>query len=268
MDIHGRTALVTGAAQGIGRLICRELARRGARVIGIDVPGADFAETLAMVEQAGRSFDHRECDVTDRQAVKDAIASCAEDGFDIVVNNAGILPSGPFVERSYEIWQRAIDVNLSGTLAICYETVPHLLRRKRGHIINIASIAGKIGSPGIVAYCASKHGVVGLSAALRFELAGSGVDVSCVIPAMVNTRLSHGVRRSPLVPIIEPEIVARGVIRAVEKNTAEMYLPGRARLMMGVVPTLVPPLYRWLVRKDPTGWGWMTARKPVYGVEE
>jgi all-trans-retinol dehydrogenase (NAD+) len=267
MQIRDKTILITGAARGIGQEIAVAIARSGGHIIGADLPEADWMETQTRISREGRSFAAVVCDVTDADSVRLAVTEAARNGFDGLVNNAGVLPSGPFLDRSFSVWQRAVEVNTLGTMQMCHAALPHLLSRPESHIVNIASVAGKIGSRGMAAYCASKHGVVGLSSALRFEYADSSVRVSCVIPSMVNTRLSHGVRRSPLVPMVEPGEVGAAVVRAISRNLAETYVPRWTHFLMGTVPGLFPPLYRWLARHDRTGWGWLDARKPIYGIE-
>ncbi|SHL09939.1 SDR family NAD(P)-dependent oxidoreductase [Rhodothermus profundi] len=261
MDLRDQTVLLTGAARGIGQTTAIALARRGAHIIGVDLRAEDMAETARKVEALGRRFVGLEGDVSDRAAMERVVnEAMAAGGFSVLVNNAGVLPSGPFTEVDFDVWERTIAIDLTGLMALTYLALPHLLSQPRAHIVNIASIAGKFGASGLAAYCAAKHGVVGFSAALRFELRRTRVGVSCICPTMVSTRLVEGVRRSPLIPLVRPEEVARAVVRAIERNLPEVFVPRHMKLLIDVLPTVAPPLFRWLVHRDAAADGWLEAR--------
>ncbi|ACY48349.1 SDR family NAD(P)-dependent oxidoreductase [Rhodothermus marinus] len=264
MTLKDQTVLLTGAARGIGQATAVALAERGAHVIGVDLHADDMAETARRVEALGRRFLALEADVADREAVRRVVdEAVAAGGFSVLVNNAGVLPSGPFAKIDFSVWARTIDVDLTGLMALTHAALPHLLAQPRAHIVNIASIAGKFGASGLAAYCAAKHGVVGFSEALRFELRHTRVGVSCICPTMVTTRLIEGVRRSPLVPLARPEDVARAVVRAIEHDLPEVFVPRYMRLLVEVLPAVVPPLFRWLVHRDAAADGWLEARRPL-----
>lgn len=186
MDLRGKTALITGAARGIGQKTAQELANAGLDILGVDLNADDLQKTAQIVEEAGRMFWPFACDVSDEAAVRQMVSQAEqvrENGFDILINNAGVLPSGPFVEGDFSTWRRTVEINLLGLMALTHAALPKFLARNSGHIVNIASIAGKFGTEGVVAYSASKHGVVGFSSALRSELAGTNVGVSWICPS-------------------------------------------------------------------------------------
>lgn len=184
-DFAGRVAIVTGAAAGIGKAIAERLAQDGATVVAWDLPGALAAERL----QTGTA---QEADVTDRAEIDRALAATlARWGrIDILVNNAGYAgPTMPLDEYPPEVWQRIIDVNLVGVFNMCRAVVPALRQGAGGRVVNIASLAGKEGTPNASAYSAAKAGVMALTKSLGKELATTGVRVNAIAPAAVETDL-------------------------------------------------------------------------------
>ena len=181
LDLTGKTALVTGAGQGMGAAIARTLASQGARVVGWDrsLPADDQGLRLAQV------------DVTDATALTQAAQALMDDGgVDILVNNAGIQGrTAPIEAQDDETWARVIEINLSAVFRLCRIFAPHMRHRGSGRIINIASTAGLRGVAGAAAYSASKGGVLALSRALAKELVGCGVTVNCVAPGLAQTPL-------------------------------------------------------------------------------
>ena len=185
----GRRAIVTGAAQGIGRAIAERLHDGGAQVCLWDM---DAALASAAAAEMGEGATACAVDVTDDQAVADAAAVTAEQigGVDILVNNAGISgPNVPTWEYPVDDWRQVLDIDLNGVFYCCRAIVPIMLKGDYGRIVNIASVAGKEGNPNAPAYSAAKAGVIGLTKSLGKELAESNIRVNCVTPAVAKTRI-------------------------------------------------------------------------------
>jgi len=263
--VKDKTVLITGAARGIGRAIVIEFAKAGADVIGVDLSLADAQQTAEVVEKQGRTFKGFACDITDETAVSMMLKEAQQfkSGFDILVNNAGVLPSGPFLDRDFAVWRKTVETNLTALMGLTHLALPYFFKRKSAHIVNIASIAGKYGTEGLVAYSASKHGVVGFSSALRFELQDTHIGVSCIFPSQVETRLSEGVSNTFLTPVIQPREVAQAVRKAVEKNLPEVYVPKSQRFVVSIVPSLSPRFARWLNSLTGASRGWLRAKKEI-----
>ncbi len=188
-ELTGQTAIVTGAATGIGEAIAERFTQAGARVAVADMNLPD-AEKVA--RRLGHGSFAVRVDVSQPESIKQAVAEVlGKTGrIDILVNNAGIAgPAAPLWEQTDEAWEKAIAVNLSGIFYFCRAVVPHMLERKYGRIVNIASIAGKEGNPRMVPYSATKAGVIGLTKSLGKELATEGICVNAVSPAVVQTKI-------------------------------------------------------------------------------
>jgi len=187
--LSGQTAIVTGAATGIGEAIASRLAASGATlaIIDLDLDGAQkVADDLGGGAFAVRADVSRSAEV--QKAVETVLARTGR--IDILVNNAGIAgKAAPIWEQSDEDWDRAIAINLTAAFYFCRAVVPHMRERRYGRIVNIASIAGKEGNPRMVAYSASKAGVIGLTKSLGKEVATDGICVNAVSPAVVHTRI-------------------------------------------------------------------------------
>jgi hypothetical protein len=217
IDLSGAVVLVTGAARGIGRATAVAFAQRGARVVVGDLDGA---------EEAARSIPGArgvKLDVTSRASFA-AFADLPR--IDVLVNNAGVMPLGGFLDEPDRISHVTIDVNLWGVVHGMRAVLPKMIARGKGHIVNVASMAGKIALPGMAMYNASKFAAVGLSAAVRREYAHTGVSVSAVLPAAVKTALASGVPLGRGLPTVEPEVIADAIVKSCATRKAEIPVPG------------------------------------------
>lgn len=191
IDLHGRTAIVTGAARGIGYATAQKFFASGAAVALWDIDAAALDKAVASLKQSDR-IHAAVVDVTDEASVADATDALTRDAgsIDILVNNAGITGGNASLwQLEPQMWRRVVEVNLVGPYLVCRAVVPHMIAAGYGRIVNIASIAGKDGNPNASHYSASKAGLIGLTKSLGKELAMTGVLVNCVTPAAAKTEL-------------------------------------------------------------------------------
>ncbi len=221
--LTGKVVAITGGARGIGKATATALVRKGCRVAIGDLDLVLAEQTAA---ELGGGTVAVALDVTDRSSFAAFLDEAERQlgPLDVVVNNAGIMPVTPFVEESVDSIQRQVDINLHGVIAGTQMAIERMGPRHNGHIVNIASQAGKGGVPGIATYSATKHAVVGLSEAVRTELRGSGVEVSCVMPTVVNTELTAGVGQR-LVQPVEAADVANEIVDALEVPRFDVWVP-------------------------------------------
>jgi NAD(P)-dependent dehydrogenase (short-subunit alcohol dehydrogenase family) len=215
--LDGRIAIVTGAARGIGLAIARRLHADGALVALVDLNIEDARRQAQALGERGMAVA---VDVAGPESAAAMASAVAErwGRIDILVNNAGILgPTAPLVDYAVADWRRILATNLDGVFHCSRAVLPHMLAGGWGRIVNIASIAGKEGNPNMVAYSASKAGVIGFTKALGRELATSGILVNCVTPAIIDTdmvkplpedSLSYVLSRVPMHRIGNPAEVA------------------------------------------------------------
>ena len=190
-DLEGQRAVVTGAAQGIGRAVTERLLESGAAVALWDSDPETLEATCRELAARGRVHPI-EVDVTDAGAVTEAAAAteAALGGIDVLVNNAGISgPNMPTWEYPLEDWRRVMAIDLDGVFHCCRAVLPGMIERDYGRVVNVASIAGKEGNPNAPAYSAAKGGVIALTKSLGKELAGYDISVNCVTPAAARTRI-------------------------------------------------------------------------------
>ena len=222
-NLAGKVVAITGGARGIGKATATALVRKGCRVAIGDLDLALAEETAASLGGGTLALP---LDVTDRSSFT-AFLDAAERELgpvDVVVNNAGIMPVSPLVEESDESIKRQLDINVYGVIVGTQLAIERLRPRGGGHIVNIASQAGKGGFPGIATYSGTKHAVVGISEAVRAELRGSGVEVACVMPTVVNTELTAGVGQTLIRPV-EAEDVANEIVDALEVPRFDVWVP-------------------------------------------
>jgi NADP-dependent 3-hydroxy acid dehydrogenase YdfG len=238
--LAGQTAAITGGARGIGRATAQALMAQGMRVAIGDVDLAAAEQTAA---ELGASAVALALDVTDRESFSRFLDDAEEQlgPVDVLINNAGIMPVGPFIDEDDLTARRLVDINIHGVLIGMKLALARMVPRNRGHIVNIASQAGKYGAPGGATYSATKHAVVGLSEAVRGELRlmGADIDLSYVMPFVVNTELGGGLVEARGMRKLEPQDVAEAIVDALQHRTVEVWVPKSAR-RTHVLGTLMP----------------------------
>lgn len=239
----GQVAAITGGARGIGKETARALVREGVRVAIGDLDLELARKTAAELGGGGSAVRAYPLDVTDRESVRAFIDAVEADlgPIDIFDSNAGIMPVGTFLEEDDDSTRRQIDINVYGVINGAKEILPRFVERRRGHLVNVASMAGKGGFPGVATYCGTKHFVVGLSESIRGELAyaDSPVEVTCVMPAIVQTELAAGLKATRGVKPTTPEDVAEAIVDALKVPRFDVFVPkaaGVANTVMGVLP--------------------------------
>src|ERR671915_388858 len=223
-SLYGRVAVVTGGGRGIGKALALALASEGCRVAIGDV---DSASAEAAATEIGGDTIRLALDVTDRPGFTAFLDEVERrlGPIDVLVNNAGIMPVGPLEEEDDATAIRVLEIDLHAVIHGTKEAVRRMKPRGTGHIVNVASSAGKSGFPNLATYCASKHGVVGLSEAMRAELRGTGVEVSVVMPGIVRTELSTGLVETPAFKSVTTEEVAEAVVDALKFARFDVYVP-------------------------------------------
>jgi NADP-dependent 3-hydroxy acid dehydrogenase YdfG len=223
-SLHGKVVAITGGARGIGKATAKALAREGAKIAIGDLD-RDLAEQTA--SELGHEAIGLGLDVTERESFANFLDQVTErlGSLDVLVNNAGIMPIGPFLEEDDATARRQIDINLHGVTYGMKLALPGMIERGSGHVINLASQAGKTGFPGGATYSGTKHAVIGMSEAVRGELRDTGVEISVVMPAVVNTELGSGLPENRAAKKLEPEEVADEIVRALQFPKFDVWVP-------------------------------------------
>ena len=262
-DLRGRTALVTGAASGIGRATALELARRGADLALCDLDADGLEETARAARAQGREVLAQRADVAQEASLRafaDAVHARVP-AVDLLVNNAGVALAGGLLDTSLEDWDWILGVNLRGVVLGCHLFVPPMVRRARGgHVVIVSSAAGFTPSEALAAYCTTKFAVLGLAESLAEELRPAGVGVTAICPGFIDTPLTRSARlrgsydrpevRERIVAGYRrrgygPERVARALVRAVERGRVVAPIAPEAWALY-YARRLAPGPLRWL----------------------
>jgi NADP-dependent 3-hydroxy acid dehydrogenase YdfG len=238
--LAGETAAITGGGRGIGRATAEALLRQGMRVAIGDV---DLQAARQTASELGPSAVALALDVTDRASFA-AFLDDAEQQvgpIDVLVNNAGIMQVGRFIDEDDLTARRMVDINIHGVILGMKLALARMMPRDRGHIVNISSQAGKFGTPGGSTYAATKHAVVGLSEAVRGELRlmGSHVEISYVMPSVVNTELGSGLGEVRGLPNLEPADVADAIVDALQHGIVDVWVPKSSK-RTSLLATMLP----------------------------
>lgn len=237
-SLSGKVVAITGGARGIGKTTAEALVKKGCRVAIGDLD-LELAEKAAA--QLGGGTIALPLDVTDRGSIAGFLDEAERQlgPLDVLINNAGVMPVTPLLEESDDSIRRQLDINLYGVIVGTQLAIARMRSRRRGHIVNIASSAGKAGVPGIATYSATKHAVVGFTEAVRAEHRDDGIEFSYVMPITVNTQLIEGLQDQRGVKRVEPEEVADQIVAALETAKVDVYVPRELRVSV-VLGTLLP----------------------------
>ncbi len=228
--LAGETAAITGGARGIGRATAQALLRQGMRVAIGDV---DLDAAKKTADELGSSAVAFALDVTDRASFAAFLDGAEQElgPLDVLVNNAGIMQVGRFIDEDDLTARRMVDINIHGVILGMKLALDRMIPRDRGHIVNISSQAGKFGTPGGATYSATKHAVVGLTEAVRGELRlmGAHIDLSYVMPFVVNTELGSGLGEARGMSNLEPSEVADAIVDALRNRVVDVWVPKSAK---------------------------------------
>jgi uncharacterized protein len=254
MDFKDQVVLITGASSGIGKQLAVDLAARRAVVVGCGRSIARLKESLKEVRRHSPSSAMIGCDVSDVEQVRGMVAKVLADygKIDVLINNAGVGMRKPFVDSELGAVEEMIRINFLGAAYCAHAVLPSMIARKTGHIVNISSGAGKIGTLNMSAYCASKFALNGWSESLYHELRPLGVKVSVVCPGPVRTEFNREFRdtepKSPPRLLVTPEAVSREIIKVIEKNKFEVITP-RWLAFLCALERHMPNLFRVLAQR-------------------
>src|ERR1039458_9367259 len=267
-NLAGETAAITGAARGIGRVTAQALVRQGMRVAIGDV---DVQAAQQTARELGPSTVALALDVTDRASFSAFLDGAEEElgPVDVLVNNAGIMPLGPFLDEDDATAQRILDINVHGVILGMKLALPAMIDRGSGHVVNMASQAGKYGFPGGATYGASKAAVINLSRAVRKELRGTGVELSLISPVAVNTELGLGLSepRQRQFRKIEPQQVADAIVETLRLPRFDVHVPKQLSVserVSALLPIAVQDALGRVGRTDAVLWQVDTAARAGY----
>jgi NADP-dependent 3-hydroxy acid dehydrogenase YdfG len=232
-----RVVAITGGARGIGRATATALRERGMSVAIGDIDAAALAEAATSL---GSGALATELDVTDRASFARFVEDVERElgPLDVLVNNAGIMPIGPLVNEREQTARRVFEINALGCLNGMAVVLPGMLARARGHVINVASVAGRAPVPGGASYAASKAAIVSLTESARVEHRRTGVKFTCVMPSFTATELILGTKGTKFLKTVQPEDVARAIAKVINHPRADVYVPAIVGPLLRVQPLM------------------------------
>jgi short-subunit dehydrogenase len=251
VDLRGAVAVVTGASAGIGRATAVALAAEGASVVLAARREPLLLELAGEIADGGGQALSVQCDVTSWEQV-DALRNRVENDLgrcDVLVNNAGVPGGGRFDDLSMEQIERVVRTNYMGVVYCTKAFLPMMLAARKGHVVNVASLAGLFPVPGSAIYSSTKHAVVAFSEALYFELSDRGVLVTSVNPGLVRTEGFPQRERTKGLRVMRPEVVADAIVEVVRSDTGPRRAVPRWIAAFQGIRVLAPPLYRFGVRR-------------------
>ncbi len=231
--MNNKITIITGGSSGIGKSLAKELLKDNYKVIIIGRTKGHVQEALNELKEISENCSGFVCDINDEKRVKYLVNEILKENhkIDLLVNNAGFSYYKEFTELSDEEIKEIVSTNLLGTMYFCKFIIPYMEKQGYGHIVNVASVAGKVGFPKLSAYCASKFGVVGFSESLYYEMKKKNIDVTLVCPGAVDTkfyrdesfkRFPHAQRHKKM---MSPEYVAKEIKKAIDNKKFEIILP-------------------------------------------
>lgn len=249
MNFNDQVILITGSSNGIGKRLAIDLAARGAIVAGCGRSISRLKDTLKEVRRLSPSSTMIGCDVGDSEQVRGMVEKVISDfgKIDVLINNAGIGMRRSFMETDLKTIEDLIRINYLGAVYCAHAALPSMIARQSGHIVNVSSVAGLIGTLNLAAYCASKFALNGWSESLYHELKPLGIHVSVICPGPVDTGFNRDFResgpKSPPSLIVSAETVVQAVIRVLENKQFEVVLP-RSSALMSALKRHLPNLFR------------------------
>lgn len=228
-----KVAIITGGSSGIGKCLAKELLKDNYKVIIIGKTKSKVQETIKELKDISENCSGFVCDINDEKRVKYLVNEILKENrkIDLLVNNAGFSYYNEFTELSEDEIKEIISTNLLGTMYFCKFIIPYMEEQRYGHIVNVASVAGRVGFPKLSVYCAAKFGIVGFSESLYYEMKKKNINVTLICPGAVNTdfyrdesfkKFPHTQRHKK---VMSPEYVAKEIKKAIDQNKFEVILP-------------------------------------------
>ncbi len=257
-DLSGRTALVTGASRGLGRVMARALAREGVALALAARTLPALEELAAELRAGGTTAVAIPADLTAAEDLRDLALRAGEelDGVDVLVNNAGVIEASRYHAQDPDGIRRGVAVNLLAPMLLARELLPGMVERGWGHVVNVSSLAGKAGPPYVAVYGATKSGLIGFTQSLRREYHGTGVSASVVCPGYVtgagmyaDAREETGVEAPGRAGRTTPEEVAAAVVRSVREDVPEIVVNSSPVRPLLALTEASPRLGEWIGRK-------------------